>query len=528
MAQILVQDSLQPPPQPAVGPLPVPRPPLSRIPSSPGPGSGSATARTGIVVFSGGSAANSLVDVFEGVRRASAATLSYVIPISDNGGSTSEIIRVFGGPGIGDVRSRLVRLIPADNKPETAAIKHLLNHRLPPSYDAARAEWFDILEGTHALWRDIPSPKRELVRSFFNSFNLEVVKRMRPTSRFDYSGSSIGNLFLTGARLFTGSFEAAICLLSSICAVPDRVAVLPALNTNFAHHIAAGLVDGTVITGQNDISHPSAPTAAVPLPGRSSGTTPGTHTPALSMGHDLDDDDDDNNNNEHEHEHEHDDDEVEVEDANLPGSLPALRRPAIAVSKQDEEDLPCRIDRIWYINPYGQEMRLPANPRVLDALRGAHTVVYSIGSLFTSLVPGLVLKGVGEAVASPLIRNKILLLNGTIDRETGPSSDPFSGLDFVATIANACADSRGLPRPSRAEYALYVTHVIYIEGPTSPVVDRQAFAQLGIDTTRLYGPKDGQGKGGRYDAKALEQTLESIIGRKDTRPDKLRRNTLVG
>jgi 2-phospho-L-lactate transferase/gluconeogenesis factor (CofD/UPF0052 family) len=535
--------------------LPVPRPPLSRIPSSPGPGSGpaaaAAAARTGIVVFSGGSAANSLVDVFEGVRRASAATLSYVIPISDNGGSTSEIIRVFGGPGelafffdvavfhiplvphithtfqtlkkpgIGDVRSRLVRLIPADNKPETAAIKHLLNHRLPPSYDAARAEWFDILEGTHALWRDVPSPKRELVRSFFNSFNLEVVKRVRPTSRFDYSGSSIGNLFLTGARLFTGSFEAAICLLSSICAVPDRVAVLPALNTNFAHHIAAGLVDGTVITGQNDISHPSAPTAAVPLPGRSSGTTPGTHTPALSTGHDLDDDDHDNN--------EHDEDEeVEVEDANLPGSLPALRRPAIAVSKQDEEDLPCRIDRIWYINPYGQEMRLPANPRVLDALRGAHTVVYSIGSLFTSLVPSLVLKGVGEAVASPLIRNKILLLNGTIDRETGPSSDPFSGLDFVATIANACADSRGLPRPSRAEYALYVTHVIYIEGPTSPVVDRQAFAQLGIDTTRLYGPKDGQGKGGRYDAKALEQTLESIIGRKDTRPDKLRRNTLVG
>ncbi|TFA98152.1 Uncharacterized protein CCMA1212_010069 [Trichoderma ghanense] len=503
MAQILVQDSLQPP-QPAVGP--VPRPPLSRIPSSPGPGSGSAAAaaRTGIVVFSGGSAANSLVDVFEGVRRASAATLSYVIPISDNGGSTSEIIRVFGGPGIGDVRSRLVRLIPADNKPETAAIKHLFNHRLPPSYAAARAEWFDIVEGTHPLWLAIPSPKRELVRSFFNSFNLEVVKRMRPTSRFDYSGSSVGNLFLTGARLFTGSFEAAICLLSSICAVPESVAVLPALNTNFAHHIAAGLVDGTVITGQNDISHPSAPTAAVPLPGPS----PGTHTPALSTNHDLD--------------------ESDVEDANLPGSLPALRRPAIAVSKQDEEDLPCRIDRIWYINPYGQEMRLPANPRVLDALRGAHTVIYSIGSLFTSLVPSLVLKGVGEAVASPLIRNKILVLNGTVDRETGPSTDPFSGLDFVATIANACADSRGLPRPSRAEYAQYVTHVIYVEGPTSPVVNRQVFAELGIDTTRLYGPKDGQGKGGRYDAKALEQTLESIIGRKDTRPDKSRRNTLVG
>ena len=29
-----------------------------------------------------------------------------IIPISDNGGSTSELIRVFGGPGIGDVRSK--------------------------------------------------------------------------------------------------------------------------------------------------------------------------------------------------------------------------------------------------------------------------------------------------------------------------------------------------------------------------------------------------------------------------------------
>lgn len=53
----------------------------------------------GLVIFSGGTAANSLVDVFEHVRAANKCSLSYVIPISDNGGSTSEVIRVFGGPG---------------------------------------------------------------------------------------------------------------------------------------------------------------------------------------------------------------------------------------------------------------------------------------------------------------------------------------------------------------------------------------------------------------------------------------------
>lgn len=52
-----------------------------------------------IVVFSGGSAANSLVDLFRNIVNSKRCRLSYVIPISDNGGSSSELIRVFGGPG---------------------------------------------------------------------------------------------------------------------------------------------------------------------------------------------------------------------------------------------------------------------------------------------------------------------------------------------------------------------------------------------------------------------------------------------
>jgi hypothetical protein len=58
-----------------------------------------AALRSGIVVFSGGSAANNLVEIFNQLREANDTTLSYVIPISDNGGSSSELIRVFGGPG---------------------------------------------------------------------------------------------------------------------------------------------------------------------------------------------------------------------------------------------------------------------------------------------------------------------------------------------------------------------------------------------------------------------------------------------
>ena len=63
------------------------------------------TQKRRIVLFSGGSAANSLVDVFSEVIERNDGALTYIIPISDNGGSSSELIRVFGGPGIGDIRS---------------------------------------------------------------------------------------------------------------------------------------------------------------------------------------------------------------------------------------------------------------------------------------------------------------------------------------------------------------------------------------------------------------------------------------
>jgi 2-phospho-L-lactate transferase/gluconeogenesis factor (CofD/UPF0052 family) len=60
----------------------------------------SAKKNAGVVVLSGGTAASSLVDVFNRVSEARQGSLTYIIPISDNGGSSSEIIRVFGGPSM--------------------------------------------------------------------------------------------------------------------------------------------------------------------------------------------------------------------------------------------------------------------------------------------------------------------------------------------------------------------------------------------------------------------------------------------
>lgn len=463
-----------------------------------------------IVVFSGGSAANNLVDLFKKITEDLQCHLSYVIPISDNGGSTSELIRVFGGPGIGDLRSRLVRLIPSDKSSKgREGLRVFFNYRLPDDSVAARHEWLDIVEARHVLWKDIDSAKKELIRSYLNLLNLELVKRARPTSVFNFSRASIGNMFLTGARLFTGSLESSIEMLNLVCGVPEDTSVLPCVNTNFTYHISVGLQDGTTIVGQNAISHPSVPTAVPDLSTRPSSSS--SSEKALSA------EDNDSSRGILDHD--------DIEDANIRGTLPSLRGPNISFNKTEETDLPSRIQRLWYISPYGHEIRLAANPKVLEALKNAQAVVYSIGSLYTSLIPNLILKGVGEAIMNaPYAKNKILILNGTLDRETGPSTNPFTATDFVSAIAHACWQSLGMKEQiARTDYRKFVTHVLYLEGPYTPVVDRAELSALGIESSKIGGRNAPDGNR-YYDQVALREALASHIGRAKTHS---RRNTLT-
>lgn len=438
---------------------------------------------------------------------------------------------------------RLVRLIPdSPINSERTAIKTLFNHRLPAEAGAASNEWQSIVDGTSGLWKSIAPAKKELIRSFFNMLNLEILKRARPpSSTFDFTSASVGNLFLTGARLFSGSFESAIYLLGSICGVQsDAVRVIPAINSNFSHHISATLSDGTVIVGQNSISHPSEITALQP----DGGPRPRRASLLLADGDDLDDTDPSDVS-----------DAVSYEEDHLPGSLATLRNKNISFSKTDNEDLPSRIDRIWYINPYGQEISPAANPRVLEALNDAQVIIYSIGSLYTSIIPAVVLRGVGKSITKSPARHKILILNGSLDRETGPPSEPFSASDFVEAIARAGEESRGRHHrrtshhhgssstPSSPEtikphttlpYTAYVTHILHLDGPGTPHVDRERLAEMGIETLRLYGRKitamDGDKEvvlGMRYDSNALTQALEVVLGKKGDAMISLgRRNTL--
>ena len=154
-------------------------------------------------------------------------------------------------------------------------------------------------------------------------------------------------------------------------------------------------------------------------------------------------------------------------------------------------------------------MRPAPNPKVLDALAAADSLIYSIGSLYTSIVPSLILSGVGAAIARPDgPRVKILILNGSLDRETGG----FDALDFVDAIAKAGEESRGVSVTSgrdsndrdagRELWKRYVTHLIHLEGDGVPRVDRDELARWGVECVRLYGRKAADGSA-RYDGRAV-------------------------
>lgn len=446
-----------------------------------------------------------------------------------------------------------MRLIPSSDGDgnERAALRALFEHRLCASDpNQARSEWLDLVEARHLLWTFVPSATRELIRAVLNTLNLEIVKRARPsTSVFNFAGASVGNLFLTGARLFSGSFEAGIYLLSLLCGIPDHVTVLPAINSNFTHHISAGLVDGTTIAGQVNISHPSLPTSLPdggPLTvgatggGGTDGTgeaevvpgAEGSETPLAPVGGPTVFRKDPKARKRAST-------AVDFEDATLPGSLPVLRQPQIAFSKEDEEEMPSRIARIWYINPYGHEIRPQANPKALAALRKAEAIIYSIGSLYTSIIPSLVLRGVGAAIscegsaAGLPPRKKVFILNSKLDRETGPRNDAMTAVDFVRAIVAACKQSQSDFSPVEDnEYQKYVTHLIYLDtaqhgsegSPTAPKVNEMALSELGIQClavpSQASQEKQGVGEGDaaaskkameRYDQDALTEALKGLL-----------------
>jgi len=96
--------------------------------------------------------------------------------------------------------------------------------------------------------------------------------------------------------------------------------------------------------------------------------------------------------------------------------------------KEAAVGLPSPISRIYYINAYGSEIRPYPNPDFLTNIFLRQVLVYSCGSLWTSIMPCLALRGVAKGIAkSHSLKAKVLLLNSKNDRET----EGYTAADFI-------------------------------------------------------------------------------------------------
>jgi len=489
-----------------------------------------------LLVFSGGTAMNGICDAL----RDYTTSVTHVLPVSDDGGSTSEIIRVSGGPAVGDIRSRCLRLSDESTR-EATAVKGLLAHRLHPTdEELAKNEWYKIQEGDSPLWDGIDNAYATIIRRFLVHFHTEVTTNTHK-ERFTFVNGSIGNFFFAGARMFFRSMEAAIFLYARVSKLPRETMVVPCIECedNERVTINAELRDGTILRGQNDISHPSVDKKSFTKQfhvedGRQevpsvfskefwtdiieSGEFPEIEgkefwggIPQSTDGH------------------------ARVRDALADGNLSSaseliqsrlvdltLRPLSVwdvdkAVTASEKLDSP--IKRIYYATGDGSdsasneigEIFPRANKTMLKQLETSDAIIYGMGSLYTSIVPNLILRNVGETIAK---RNcpKILLFNGSVDRETSG----MSAADYILAIVDAL-------NRKHTEYTIdfhvseYVTHILTPDGGQF-FVDDDAIkvAQLTRDKVRvvkseLKKKKKEKTANGRYAPSELVKAISAVV-----------------
>ncbi|XP_022574975.2 uncharacterized protein YNL011C-like isoform X1 [Brassica napus] len=412
-----------------------------------------------LLVFSGGTGFNGVVEELKKIT----TRVAHVLPVSDDGGSTAEIVRVLGGPAVGDIRSRCLRLSD-ESTSEALAVRRLLGHRLPIDAHNAKKDWYDIVEGNHSLWDGVSRPYRETIRAFLIYFQNEILRR--PNDSFCFANGSIGNFFFAGARIFFQSLDAAIFLFSRVSEIPCDSLVLPVISTNDRLTLGCELQDGTIIRGQNEISHP----------------TNGT---------------------------------IQTVDKRHSSTLPSKIKRVFYMSSEGNNLL--------------HEVFPPVNPTVLDQLRSVDCIVYAMGSLFTSICPSLVLLGVGEIISSRSCR-KVLLLNGSQDRETsGFTASCFVTAiadalnrthgDPNIRLKNPVSDSAAISTLSCCLFCLtsvcvqpgYYINTLLVPKDGDIAVDFKQLSEQGISDVRVVESVRDPKHGVLFNPSSLINTLASLV-----------------
>ena len=345
------------------------------------------------------------------------------------------------------------------------------------------------------------------------------IRQSQSQPAFNFRGGSIGNFFFAGARIFFGSLPAAIFLFSKVAGIPSGSRVVPAVLTEDRLVLGAELKDGTRIRGQFNISHPRPKQ----LKDSAQSTTP----------------------QQYENEHRQVIKKLSSEVSSLHASPiqrisyllndPTWRKNNQQQHVQSLDGSTIQQQQQWSSR---NEITPEPNPQVLAAISNANCIVYGCGSLFTSVLPSLVLDGVGSAISSRYVY-KVLLLNGWHDCETSwveASNEDGSkqvvkqmhANSIVQAVINALDqdsvhsnndDNDDEENGSSTITTDYITHIFYPIG-TEIDIDEQSLLKLGIEVRGIESIpantcSEGSRSGGQYhhvvyDTKCLVDALLSL------------------
>jgi 2-phospho-L-lactate transferase/gluconeogenesis factor (CofD/UPF0052 family) len=381
-----------------------------------------------LVVYKGGKAMNYLLPPLQQYTK----NVTYVTPISDNSGTCREIMRVFGGPSIGDTRATLTSLAYGGLQ-ERRAIRKLLAYRLHDrGAETASNDWGQIINGVHPLWQGISRKYQGIMKNLLLRFEAERIDKAR--SHFDLRNGNIGDFLFTGARLTFDILESAVLMYSVLTGIPAATSVVPVVDNAKALNLAVELVSGKVVVGQDVITHP-----------------------------------------------------------------PMM----VGVKVASYEPHPAPIKKVFYINNQNQVVEPMTNLSVMNALSQTNAVVYGFGSLWTSILASLVVKGSGEAIA----KNKgvkVFLLNSHNDRETFG----MTAIDYVDRVTDSLNRFGELSNLTED----YITHLLYVEGTDIPV-DKVSLNKQGVKTIMIRKDQNQSitSDGQRYPAFDKEALVDKVI-----------------
>lgn len=444
-----------------------------------------------IVVLSGGSATNALVSCFEKVANLSRGgggvsrdtqlsnnNTTYIIPVSDDGGSTSEILRCFGGLAVGDLRNRALVLF------QDEGAREFLHHRLNKDSRAARAEWDAVVGGTHPLWRLLDRSRQEcraLIAESLRVFQAAQAQASAQT-QFNFSTASLGNIVLKALEMQYGIDDALHKFLRLGGVHEDVVSIMPCVTLQGAGGPGPGpagpgpaapaaprldlqlvLLNGDVITGQSEISHPAGGSQL--------------HFSKTADSH--------------------------------PRLAAAVQQLRYVVNDGKSSSSSAFADAS---SAHASAVHVSAHGPAIASIRAADLIVYSIGSLITSLMPSLIVPEIAAAIAANTTAQKVLLQNGTYDRESyGLSCEDYTSL-VASTLQQAMAEGKfGFESQSESQsipISQFITHVIRLED--SEIVSRPSPSPTSSnpEIVTLTIPSNGNRL---YHPDHLYQTLRSII-----------------